>query len=263
MNQRLKVFALALVALGGACPMVSAQAVPSSSAAEQTLATAAGEQKFTFLVFFKDNGPATQAMAQTVKRGTDSRADRATMAYVNVSLPAEKALVDRFGAGRAPMPLMIAVAPNGAVTRVVPTTTSDEQIEKSFVTPAMATCMKSMQQGKLVFLCVQSNPNAGPPVGVHNFQNDPQFQGRAVVVPINTADTREAELIRQLESDVANKGATTVFMAPPGVLVGKFYPTATKEELAAAMHKAGKCCDDPHCKHNHGAQQSQNSATRR
>ena len=56
----------------------AAQGAPAASQAQQVLATAAAEQKYTFLVFYKDNGPATQAMAQAVKRGVESRGDRAT-----------------------------------------------------------------------------------------------------------------------------------------------------------------------------------------
>jgi hypothetical protein len=233
---------------------ISAQSGPAATQAQDVLAAAASEHKFTFLVFYKDNGPATQAMAQSVKKGVGARDDRAKFAFVNVTNPAEKTLVDRFGVSRAPMPITVAVAPNGALTRLTPNSITDEQIEQSFVTPAMSRCMKSMQEGRLVFLCIQSGPQPKLPLGVANFINDPEFKDRVVVVPVSSTDRNEAELVRQLEADVAIKGATTVFLAPPGVLVGKFGATATKEHLAAALHKAGHCCDDPNCKHNQNPQ---------
>jgi len=274
MNRNVKVFLIALLCHAAGVSWSLAQGVPATSEAQQVLATAASKQKYTFLVFYKDNGPATQAMAQTVKRGVESRSGRATLAYVNVADPAEKTLVDRFGASRAPMPLTVAVAPNGAMTKLTPTTISDEQIEKSFVTPAMAHCMKSMQDGRLVFVCIQSGAKPAIPAGVRDLSSDPEFKGRIAIVPVNAGDPAEAELVRQLESDVAVKGATTVFLAPPGVLVGKFGPTATKAQLAVALHKAGQCCEDPNCKHNQAGQpanqpaagaarQPQNPGTRR
>lgn len=223
--------------------------VPASQS-QQVLEAAASNQKYTFLVFYKDNGSATQAMAQTVKRGIESRGDRAALAFVDVANPVEKGLVDRFGISRAPMPLTIAVAPNGAMTKLIPTTISDEQIEKSFVTPAMSHCMKSMQDGRLVFVCIQSGAKPTIPAGVRAFSSEPEFKGRVVIVPVQVGDPTEAELVRELESDVAAKGSTTVFLAPPGVLVGKFGPTATKDQLAIALHKAGQCCEDENCKHN-------------
>ena len=39
-------------------------------------------------------------------------------------------------------------------------------------------------------------------------------------------------------------------MAPPGVLVGKFTANVTMNEITTKLHAAGKCCDDPNCKHN-------------
>lgn len=274
MNRNVKEFVIALLCCAGSISSSVAQGVPATSQAQQVIATAASEQKYTFLVFYKENNPAAQAMAQTVKRGVESRSDRTTIAFVNVGSPAEKPLVDRFGVSRAPMPLTVAVAPNGAITKLIPNTISDEQIEKSFVTPAMAHCMKSMQDGKLVFICIQANAKPVIPPGVRDFSIDPEFKGRAVIVPVHASDPAEAELVRQLEADVPTKGATTVFLAPPGVLVGKFGPGATKAQLAVALHKAGECCDDPNCKHNQASQstnqptagaarQPQNPGTRR
>lgn len=259
MNRYLQLYSGALFAHLLIVNAVIAQG-PAASQGQQALATAAAEQKYAFLVFFKDNGPATQTMAQTVKRGVEARAARATLAYVNVANPAEKQLVDRFGVSRAPMPLTVAVAPNGAMTKLTPSTITDQQIEQSFVTPAMAHCMKSMQDGRLVLICIQSGARPAIPAGVVNFANDTEFKSRVAVVPILASDPSEIELVKQLEADSLTKGATTVFMAPPGVLVGKFGPTATKEQLAVALHKAGQCCDDPNCKHNQPSQPAAGAA---
>jgi len=189
-------------------------------------------------------------MAQAVNNTLAKRPNNGSAAYVQVSNPINKPLVDRYGVGRAPMPLTVAVAPNGAMTGIFPSKVTDEQLAGSFVTPSMAGCMKAMQAGKLALLCVQTSPTNDLPQAVRDFQADPQFASRVVVVPLPAADPSEAELLKELKIDVQQPGyATTVFMAPPGVLVGKFPATATKDELAVALHKAGKCCDDPNCKH--------------
>lgn len=261
MKRYLKVLAIALLCQAGGVALGVAPGAPAASEAQKALKAAAAEQKYTFLVFYKDKGPALQTMAQTVKRGVDSRSDRATFAYVDVANPDEKELVARFDVSRAPLPLTVAVAPNGAMTSLTPKTISDEQMEKAFVTPVMAQSMKSMQEGKFVFICIQSTAKSTIPAGVRDFCNDPEYKGRAAVVGLPAADPAEAELVRQLESDVAVKGSTTVFLAPPGVLVGKFTTNVTKAQLATALHKAGKCCDDPNCKHGAGAAKGSPSAT--
>ncbi len=253
MNRCLKVLAVALLAHAAGNSALG-QGVPAASQAQQVLTAAAAEQKYTFLVFYRDNGQATQAMAQTVKSGVASRNNRATVAFVNVANPAEKALVDRFDVSRAPMPLTIAVAPNGAITSIAPGKISDEEIGASFITRAAAHCMKSMQDGKLVLACVQSAPKPALPLGVKGFCEDPQFKDRTAVVFIHAGDPAESEFLQQMEINTRAQGSTTVFLAPPGVLVGKFGPTATKDQLAAALHKAGQCCEDPNCKHSQGKQ---------
>jgi hypothetical protein len=177
MNGCLKAGIAALLAQVVGVATVLAEGLPSASQAQQALAVAAAGQRYTFLVFYKENSAATRAMAQTVKNGVESRGDRATWTYVNVGDPAEKALVDRFGVGRAPMPLTIAVAPNGAMTKLTPTSITDEQIEKSFVTPAMAHCMKSMQDGRLVLGRAEVHlPRPG------QLPDDPARPGRGCVV---------------------------------------------------------------------------------
>lgn len=234
----------------------------TSADAQQTLAQASTQQKYTFLLFYKGNNAATQTMLQTLKDGLANRNDEATIAYVDANSPNHQALVQRYGLARAPMPLTIAIAPNGAMTGLFAAKITEQKIANAFVTPTMAQCMKSMQQGRLVLVCVSSASGLPVPQGVREFQSDAQFKNRTDVLSLLTNDPNEAEFLRQLKIDAqALQGTTTAFLAPPAVLVGKFGPNATKDEMAAALHAAGKCCDDPNCKHGRQAQQSP-SATR-
>lgn len=242
------------LALGFVVRPIRLAAQESQNDPQQTLAQASSQERYTFLIFYREDNSATRAMAQTVNNTLAKRPNSATAAYVQVSNPVNKPLVDRYGVGRAPMPLTVAVAPNGAMTGIFPAKVSDEQLAGSFVTPSMASCMKAMQSGKLVFLCVQQSPTDALPQGVREFQADPQFSTRTAVVPLPAGEPSEAELLKELKIDVQQPGfATTVFMAPPGVMVGKFGVGVTKDELAVALHKAGKCCDDPNCKHGKAA----------
>lgn len=248
------------------CPLgARGQVEQPLSKGQQILARAAAEQKYVFLVFHKDSGAATKAMGQVIQRELQSQADRATYAFVNVSDPSEKPLVERFDVSRAPMPLAVSVAPNGAMTSVTPQKITAEQVQEAFVTRGMAHCMKAMQENKLLFVCVQRTKDPVVPPGVHAFCEDAEFAQRSAVMVVQKDDVQEAEFLEQLEIDPASKGTTTVLLAPPSVLVGKFSYQATKDEIAAALHEAGQCCDDPNCKHNHGGQKvkkSSNSARR-
>jgi hypothetical protein len=235
---------LASVLAIAASTVVQAQQITTirpaaTSQAEATLEKAGSDGKYTFLVFYKTNDAATQSVIATLKEGLATRSEKAVEAFVQVGQPMEKTLVDRFDVSRAPMPMIIAVAPNGAITGMFAQKLSAELIEKS------------LQEGKLVFVCVQGSAKAPAPTSLKDFQADPHFKDRLAAYSMVAADAEETKFLKQMQIDPATaKGTTTVLLAPPGVLVGKFNEFATKDDIAAAIAKAGKCCEDPNCKHH-------------
>lgn len=236
------------------CPaIVSAQQAGNAGAsqAESALAQSASQGKFTFIVFYKADDAATRSMAGSVEQGIAPKAGEAILAFVQITNPAEKRLVDQFAVSRAPMPLCLAVAPNGAVTGVFRKAPTADDLSKAFVTPTMTRCMKAMQDGKVVLVCVQNTRQVTIPTAVAGLQADPQLSDRIATIPLATQDPAEADFLAQLQIDATNAaGIATVMLAPPGVLVGKYPASATMGELATALHEAGKCCDDENCKHN-------------
>jgi hypothetical protein len=260
MKRSLTIFVLAVL-VG---PIAVAQNGPAARDVQQVLADAATAQQYTFILFYRDNGAATQTMLTTLKQELASRNGDTTITYVDVQKRGQKPIVEKFGVGRAPMPLTIAVAPNGAVTGVFARKISASQVAGAFATPRMAQCMKSMQEGRMVFVCVSATPGTGVPAGVQAFRADPEFSGRADVVSFPVNDPAETDFLQQLKIDPQSMhGSITAFLAPPAVLVGKFNASTTKGEIAAALHAAGKCCDDPNCKHNHGGPQANQSNSAR
>lgn len=224
---------------------------PPASRAEQALDESAQQGRFTFVVFYKADDAATQAMVRAVKKGIAAKGENAATLLVNVASPAEQKLVDKLGIRRAPMPLCVAFAPNGVVTALHRKAPSQIEVAKAFVTPTMMSCMKAMQAGKIVLICIQVPPHTAAPSAVEEFELSPEFKGRTATVTLDTQDPLETEFLSQLKLDAANtEGIATVMLAPPGVLVGKFKPEASLEEMAAELHAAGKCCNDPNCKHH-------------
>ena len=244
-----RLFSLAaLLAIFASSTVLAAS--PDDGKGQAALAAASQANKFCFLLFYKANDPATQSAAKTLSEGIAKRTDRASFMYVNVTDPKEQAIVKEFDVARAAMPFMLAVAPNGAVTGVYPKPFTDAELDKAFVTPGMTQVMKQMQNGKMVFICIRPGAVTQLPAGVSQFTADPQFMLRSAVVPLRNDDPNEARFIQELDIKPAHAFDTTVvFLAPPGAMVGKYAGNVTKAQLAADLHKAGKCCDDPNCKH--------------
>ena len=237
-------------------PVAKAPAAATASKLQTTLDQAAESGKFTFIVFYKEDTPAVRAMAQVAKDGVAKRQDKATLALAQITNPAEAELVKKFDVARAPMPLTLAVAPNGAVTGLFSKELKDEHFDAAIVTPTMTRCMKSLQDNKMVFVCVQTTDKPVVPTAVNDMRADPLFKDRITLVSMQLRDPEETRFLSQMQIDPKQvKGVTVVLLAPPGVMIGKYDSSATKDQVAAALHKAGKCCDDPNCKHAHGATQ--------
>ncbi len=248
--------------LGSAAPLASAAEV-SVSKAGQVLDRSTAERKYTFLLFYRENNAATRAMVRTLKQGVANLPEPAAVCVVSVADPAEQSLVKRFGMSRAPLPFTLAVAPNGAITAVFSQKLSEEELAGALVTPKMAECMRSMQDHKLVLICVHEHARGTMPDGVRNFQSDPEFKDRVRVISLAADDPAEAAFLEQMEINPAQvKTSSIVFLAPPAVLVGKFGAATTKAEMAAALHKAGHCCDNPNCKHAQGSHGAKGSGKR-
>jgi hypothetical protein len=220
-----------------------------SISAQQVLETSAAEDKFTFIVFYKQDDAATRTIVKTIENGLVGHEDQSALAYAQVADSSNKALIKQFGMERAPLPMALAIAPNGAITGVFNRKVTAELVADAFVTPTMAQCMKSMQESKVVFVCLHRAPKPAIPAGVRDLEQDPLFADRIAIIPLRLNEPGEEEFLEQMQVEPTKTQDLVVMMAPPGVLVGKFTTATTKDEMAAALHKAGKCCDDPNCKH--------------
>lgn len=255
---------ITLIATTLACLLTLSSASFAQGDASATLQQAQQAGQFTFIVFYKDNSPQTQKMLQVVQQAVTSQPQNATLATSSMASPQGQALAEKFQVSRAPMPMTVAVAPNGAVTGLFPRQVAKANIDAAIVPPVMMECMKQLQDQKLVFVCLTKSEQAAVPAGVRALQLDPTFKDRMALIGLNVQDTAEARLMQQLKVDASQvQGPYAALIAPPGVLVGHFSATSTADQIAAAIHKAGKCCDDPNCKHAGNAQASQSTSTRR
>lgn len=248
--------AMLVIAANASLAVCSAEEEPATSrpATRQPRVVrpaSANQEKFTYYLFWRENNNATKESLAALKSSLENYSEKATYTTVNVSDPATRSTVAQFNISRYPMPLVLAVAPNGAVSGVFTTPITPALVDQTLVTPHMTQCMKAMQSGKLVLLCVYASEKGQTPQGVQDFCSDPHFQKRTAVIAMDSSDLLEKRFLKELEINPGStRGTTVVFLAPPGMLVGKFAQNVTSSELASKLHASGKCCDDENCKHN-------------
>jgi hypothetical protein len=211
------------------------------SAGQTALDRTAAQQKYTFIMFFRQDDRATRAMEQTISSELSSRGNRAKWLKVQVNNPAEKHLVSRFDATRLPMPTVMAVAPNGAVTGVYPLKVKAAEIDRSILTPQYAGIIKALQDQKVVLVCIQPAQGGFVPRGVKELEADTNFQGHTYRIAVKADDPAERRFFEQVRVKNDIRSPVVVVFAPPGAFLGKFTANVTKKELAATLHKSGGC----------------------
>ena len=126
---------------------------------------AADASKYLFMFFSKTDDDQTLAMRKVFDKAMERVADRAEWIAVNTTDSSEKDIVAKFDLSRAPMPLVLAMAPNGAITGGFPTKFEEQQLVDAFATPATEKVMKNLQDGKLVLSAsrmARQNPTTTP-----------------------------------------------------------------------------------------------------
>src|SRR5262249_32211306 len=140
--------------------------------------------------------------------------DRARSTKILATDPAEKPVIDKFNLKRSPMPFVLAVAPNGAVTGGFMTFT-EKQLIDSIASKGAADCLKALQDRKLVLLCLQNDKtmhNEAALKGARDFKADPRFAQATEIVLINPADQNESKFLSQLSLDRPSSEARTVLI---------------------------------------------------
>jgi len=211
---------------------------------------AAEAGKYLFVFFSNRDDAQTIAMRKVFDKAMEKVADRAQSVAVNVSDDSENDIVDKFRLSRAPMPLVLAMAPNGAITGGFPTKFEEQQLLDAFTTPGTEKVMKSLQDGKLVFVCVQNDKtksNDAAMQGVRDFKTDARFASATEIVTLDPTDAKEASFFTDLKVSPDIAEATTVFVAPPGTAIGKFEGATNKDALVEVLSKANAGCGAGGC----------------
>jgi hypothetical protein len=231
-------------------PSATSNAVPKAVRTVDTgaaaLRQAADAKQYLFVFLYEQNDGETKAARKTFDAGVRKVTPAAKSVAVDRSDPSEAEIVEKLKLEKAPVPMVLAIAPNGAITGTVKAADlTEERLLGTVASAALQQCLKAVQDGQVVLLCLQ-NPqtkdNDAAMKGVKAVKADKRFSETTDIIQLDPADAKEAKLMAQLKVDPKTKKAVTVVLAPPGVLVTKMEGGTTLKELVAALQKAAECC---------------------
>ena len=213
---------------------------------------AAAAQKYIFVFFWKEKNQQTDRTWSMLQPAAAKMADWAEVAAVQVTDPAEQELVARYDLSRTPLPLVMAIAPCGAITKAFTGQFTEAQLETAYVSPCTQLCLKALQDKKLVLLCVTDQTGANVatdvPQGARDFKADKQYGAATEIVLMSASDEGETKFLQELQVNAKMPKPCTVLLAPPGSVIGQFDSRATKQQIVAKLVAAqnnpcagGKC----------------------
>lgn len=215
------------------------------------LAKAANHDRYAYVFFWKTEGETTTRKQAAFAAAMASLADRADAISVRVNDASEKPTVDAFKVSRAPMPLVLAIAPNGAVTKAWPLDFDAAAAADGIVSPGMASCLKELQADKMVLVSLQNAETAHAAAAteaIDGFLADERFANVAARVVIDPADPAEAKFVADLQVSPTTDTTVTVLLAPPGSPVATFPGAVSTADIVAKVIDASKgCCPGGKC----------------
>jgi hypothetical protein len=214
----------------------------SAGIAEAAIKKAADDKKYLFLFVSEGDNAETATAKQAVEAAATKIADKAEVAFIKRDDAAEKATVDKLQLSRAPMPIVLAMAPNGSITGAFfADKLKDPQLQEAIASDSEQKCMKALQDGKLVFVCAQNaatKSNDAAMKGINDFKADTRFAQFTEVVTIDPTAAGDQPFLTKLKLDPKMTEATTAFIAPPGSIVSKINGATSKDALVAALTAA-------------------------
>lgn len=203
-----------------------------------------------FLMVHLYSGTPVQELETAYADTQDTLADSLEAVSIDVQNPEAAFLVGKYNLRYAPVPLVMILAPNGAITGTFKAPFSASQVEAVFHTPKTLQCILALQEKKLVFISIQSNEtseNKAALDGIRQFEKENPLYGAIELVILDPMDSAEAKLLKQLRVQPNIRKARTVLMVPPGRTVGQWTGATDPGDFVKRLQALAKTCADPSC----------------
>ena len=222
-GQDKKIVAPAKVNNAGA-PQEQAVQSQGASVAAEALRRAAGENKHLFIFFFSGDDEPTRLARKSLEKTVGGMGRSAEWVAVDVTSGSEAEIVNKYNVRSAPMPIVLAFAPNGAITGGFRSADiNEEKLKSAIASRGMQECLKALQERKIVFICSQGKKtqfNKEAMQGVDEFKADARYAAYTAVVKIDPADAAEKNFLTLLKIDPNAKDAATALLVPPNAVLG-------------------------------------------
>jgi hypothetical protein len=224
---------------------VSAE-LESQSKAEIAIGEASKENRYLYLVFYKQNDPKSEEMKQAVAQAQKEVSAKADVAYVDFVDKSEQALLGKWGIDESLIPITLVIAPNGAIVKGFSGQVTSDNLTKAFVSPKMAEIIKATQDQKLIYLYVANLSLKYYKENLATIQAtaDTDFKGSVQIIEVDPQDKGEATLIEQCKVNIP-VNEPNLLILNGGYIVGRLTGNIDRQTLVQTTTSGcsgGSCC---------------------
>ena len=227
------------VLLMAACLPIATLASP----AEQ-LQTAAEAGKVAFLLVTEPGAAGADQTGQMIQDAL-IQVPGAVVIELDRTDGANSLLVQKYGLGVAPVPLVLVFCANGALAGGnVASQLTSQKLVAMIPSPKKAEVLKAVQSGQAVYLTAsRSGMPSSTVVASGCAAACSQMMGKCVAVDVNIDDPLEMEFLTLLKVNMQSTEPVTVVINAQGQVTGSFNgPVDVAQLVQAATKKAGGCC---------------------
>jgi len=225
----------------------SSQKHISPESANKAIAQAQQNGDFLYILFYEKKDNSFQEMQKTVQAFSKNSAKAAKTYAALTTDSKESDVIQKYGINRAPLPVLLAFAPNGAITGGFPQKVTEQQLSDCMVSKLIMKILKTVQAKKVALVLLQ-NKNTKFNTETANvaveFSKDERLIGLVDIIKQDPSDGDIKEFLTQCKIESTTKDAATVLIVPPGKIGGVYSGNVTKETLIAGLASCsgGGCC---------------------
>ncbi len=232
-------------------PVQNVMAAPNESVANAANAIEMAQQNHQYLalIFYNQKDASLQEMEDIVTNFQTSSSKEIQVYKALTTDLKEADIIKKYGVDRAPLPLLLVFAPNGAVTGGFPLQQiSREKLEQAIVSELMMNLLKSVQSNRVALVLLKNDKtsyNNQATQAAEDFAADNRLNGFVDIIPQNPLDATITDFLNQCKLDKNLKEATIALVVPPGQIGGVYSGNITKDTLInglAACSAGSGCC---------------------
>ncbi|MDD4870959.1 MAG: hypothetical protein PHR77_10395 [Kiritimatiellae bacterium] len=203
--------------------------------------------KYVCLLLHKEKNDKVSSFQKAAEVLKKNQADKVELIMADVLASTSESLLKKFRMDpeRMPMPFLIVFAPNGVVTGAFETDPDEKKLADSILSQQATQCLKLLQDGKNVVLCIQGESTKGKEQvveAVNTFLADKTYKDTFDKVFIDPGKSENKAFLEKLNVTMTADEAVTIVLTAQGRIAGTFKGMTSKDQLVKSLQACGSSC---------------------